>query len=156
MYAPRSIANVSQTNIGATLPKPSCAGLKKSIYVILQKSGCAIATIASISTLITPAFAELAPDSAISPTLNAQAPEEPLPSPLPETLSEPLLAPAESSPAEDDFFSPENPISGPTDEEIEAEVGDIQPLPRPQQVQTPPQPNGQLLLRSSAFTSSNV
>ncbi|MEL7141709.1 MAG: hypothetical protein AAGL08_05750 [Cyanobacteria bacterium J06573_11] len=149
MYAPRSIANV--THLGATLPKRSCAVLKKSAY--------AIATIATISTFTTPALAELGPTPSFPSTFTAQGLEEPLDPlspPLIEPFSEPPIAPAESAPAEDDFFSLENSTSGPTDEEIESEVGDIQPLPRPRQAQTPPQPNGQLLLRSSAFTSSNV
>jgi len=61
----------------------------------------------------------------------------------------------------DDFLTPEEAGPALNAEDVEAEVGDIQLLSRPTRSQPRPQPvrqqpNGQLLLRSSAFTSSNV
>ena len=46
--------------------------------------------------------------------------------------------------------------SSQTLDELDEEVGELKPLPAPRQTQRPPQPNGQLLIRSSTFSSSNV
>lgn len=69
-------------------------------------------------------------------------------------------SPVLPSPTEDDFLSTD-PNAAPLDEEdLESDVGEIRILSRPAQTpsqhQPPRQPNAQLLLRSSAFSSSNV
>ena len=69
-----------------------------------------------------------------------------------EILDDPLL----DDPLSDGFLDPDATSDGSTSEELDDELGELRPLPTPTQTQRPPQPNGQLLLRSSAFTSSNV
>ena len=57
-------------------------------------------------------------------------------------------------PLSDGFLTPENAPSALDSDELDDEVGEIRPLPAPRK--TPSQPKGQLLIRSSTFTSSNV
>ena len=79
-----------------------------------------------------------------------------LPSPTFHAQSTPLEADPLTDPFDDGFLTPENAPADQSLEALEDEVGEIRPLPAPEQTQRPPQPNGQLLIRSSAFTSSNV
>lgn len=58
---------------------------------------------------------------------------------------------------EDDFLTPDPNVQPLDDQELAEDVGDIQRLQRPTQTQAPSRlPVGQILLRSSTFTSSNV
>ncbi|MEL7329410.1 MAG: hypothetical protein AAGJ69_06155 [Cyanobacteria bacterium J06559_1] len=79
-----------------------------------------------------------------------------LPTPTFHAQALPLEEDALTDPFDDGFLTPEDALPDESLEELEEEVGEIRPLPTPEQTQRPPQPNGQLLIRSSAFTSSNV
>ncbi|MFK8183954.1 MAG: hypothetical protein AB8B99_11315 [Phormidesmis sp.] len=73
----------------------------------------------------------------------------------------PSSTPIEEDPLDDGFLinTPSDQTSEETLEELDEEVGEIRPLSEASSsnaTQTPPQPNGQLLIRSSAFSSSNV
>ena len=74
--------------------------------------------------------------------LIAQLPNSPSTDPLEDPLNDGFLTPDSSS--------------AQTSEELEAEAGELVPLPASNQTQPPPQPTGQLLIRSSIFSSSNV
>lgn len=93
----------------------------------------------------------IAPDS--SPTVTA--PSEP--AFYTQSITSPAL-PSEAplaDPLSDDFLAPENAPSAQDSEALDDEVGDIRPLPAPRKT-PPPQPAGQILIRSTTFTSSNV
>lgn len=91
-----------------------------------------------------------------SPSLTVSEPTEPAfyaqaitsPTPGEDSLEDPL---------DDGFLTPEGDLSDEDSDDLDDEVGEIRPLSEPRKrAKAPPQPNGQLLIRSSTFTSSNV
>ncbi|MEM6450651.1 MAG: hypothetical protein AAF703_10095 [Cyanobacteria bacterium P01_D01_bin.105] len=108
------------------------------------------------------------PTALLSPPLSASLPmvSSPVSSPAAPTFhaqaipsSTPLDEDPLVNPLDDGFLTPAAIPSDQVSEELDDEVGELRPLPESNQSspsQTPPQPNGQLLIRSSAFSSSNV
>lgn len=149
----RALANNLSTNdltsSGHTLPETTADALSNPVNDLPQGISALDQAASSISTSASMPAPEALTSAPAKPTFYAQG----IPS-----------SPLEDDPLVDDgFLTPDSATSDqPSEEaleELDEEVGEIRPLSETTQsatTQTPPQPNGQLLIRSSAFSSSNV